>query len=170
MKTALEIRQAMIQIAERKNRPHYTAMVVRDVIYAIQNNLDHPLKAEVLAEGVQAASIARPKTNLELIKEFCSVRGISKYVAKHAGISESYLAAILKQERALTSDVYQKIKSAFSRAETEFANTKTKKKETHGTTNCYKNGCRCVECCSAMQESNESRLRQMTEKYAGATA
>ena len=52
MKNTKEIKQALIQIAERKGRPHYNLAVVRDVVEAIKNDLDHPLKAEVIAEKV----------------------------------------------------------------------------------------------------------------------
>ena len=39
MKTSQQIRQALIQIAEKNNRPHYTAIVVRAVLEALKNSV-----------------------------------------------------------------------------------------------------------------------------------
>lgn len=41
---ALQIKDALIQIAEEKGRPHYEVSVVRDVIQAFRLGLAHPLK------------------------------------------------------------------------------------------------------------------------------
>ena len=47
MKTSQQIRQALIQIAEKNNRPHYTAIVVRAVLEALKNSTYHPLVDQV---------------------------------------------------------------------------------------------------------------------------
>lgn len=170
MKSSKEIRQALIQIADKNNRPHYTQMVVRDVIHAVQNNLDHPLKAAVLAEKIQVVSQG-PKSKVEIIKEFCAIRGMISHLAEHSGFSVSYLNQIISDERGLNDDLYKIISGAFTRAETDFARKGIKSKsKTHGTSNCYKNGCRCADCSAATQEENQVRLRQIANKYCGATA
>lgn len=171
MKTSQEIRQALIQIADKANRPHYTQMVVRDVIHAIRNDLDHPLKEVVLGTKTLVEVKAPPKTNLEVLREFCAVRGVSRILAKNVGISDRYMTALLGCERNLTDELFSRMKSCFDRTETEFVNrAKTKKKNTHGTTNCYQNGCHCNECRAVYQERNQARLRQITAKYTGVAA
>lgn len=47
MKTSQQIRQALIQIAEKNNRPYYTAIVVRAVLEALKNSTYHPLVDQV---------------------------------------------------------------------------------------------------------------------------
>lgn len=171
MKTSQEIRQAMIQIADKNQRPHYTQIVVRAVIHAVKNDLDHPLKKAVIAEKIAISNVARPKTNFEVLKEFCATHGMPKLLATNAGISEGLMKSLLSNDRVLTDEMFIKLKACFDRTETEFANrAKTKKKNIHGTVNCYQNGCRCDECRAVYQERNQARLRQITEKYVGAAA
>lgn len=48
IRTSIEIKQALIQIAEKLGRPHYELSVVREVIRAFQTGGDHLLKDAVL--------------------------------------------------------------------------------------------------------------------------
>lgn len=112
-----DIRQALIQIAERHNRPHYTVCVVRDVLNAFHNDLDHPLKNLVKNEVV----IEKPIDNSSLgqLQAFCSVRGVRAILAKHSGISESVITSLLNGWTGLSDDLWRQLSSAFDRTETE---------------------------------------------------
>lgn len=112
-----DIRQALIQIAERHNRPHYTACVVRDVLNAFQNDLDHPLKNLVKNEVVIEKLIDH--TNLGQLQAFCSVRGARLILAKHSGVHESVITALVNGWSGLSSDLWRQLSSAFDRTETE---------------------------------------------------
>ena len=112
-----DIRQALIQIAERHNRPHYTACVVRDVLNAFQNDLDHPLKNLVKHEVV----IEKPvdHSSLGQLQAFCSVRGARLILAKHSGVSESLITSLVNGWTGLSDDLWRQLSSAFDRTETE---------------------------------------------------
>lgn len=112
-----DIRQALIQIAERHNRPHYTAYVVRDVLNAFHNDLDHPLKNLVKHEAV----IEKPvdHSSLGQLQAFCSVRGARLILAKHSGVSESLITSLVNGWTGLLDDLWRQLSSAFDRTETE---------------------------------------------------
>lgn len=112
-----DIRQALIQIAERNKRPHYTACVVRDVLFAFHNDLDHPLKKLVQAEIIVEKPI--DSTNLGQLQAFCSVRGARLILAKHSGVHDSVITALVNGWSGLSNDLWRQLSSAFSRTETE---------------------------------------------------
>ena len=176
MKTSLEIKRALIQIAERNNRPYYTPEFVRQVVAAIRSGADHPLKAAVEAEKVVGEIVANPSTSTRLDKlaAFCAPRGMREVLAKNSGLSSSYISKVLDHSSLLTNSAWDRLSSAFDRTETEFMKKgKVRKQDLHGTSNKYATGCRCADCKSAMvgikkQEYQAKKLRMITEKYCGA--
>ena len=114
-----DIRQALIQIAERNNRPHYTACVVRDVLFAFHNDLDHPLKRAVMNEVVVTVDIDGT-SQLAQLKKFCLLYGMREILAQVAGVPLRTLRAYLACERAITDKTWVKLQSSFDAALSEY--------------------------------------------------
>ena len=93
-------RQALIQKKQKKGRPHYTPMVVRDVIQAIQENTAHHLRLEVEQEDV-TLNTKLDSSNVGRLIEFCSRRGIREILAKNARLSISTIDGYLCGELIL---------------------------------------------------------------------
>lgn len=82
MKTSQQIRQALIQIAEKNKRPHYTAIVVRSVLEAFKNSTYHPLVNlvnshidKIMPLGVQNSVNNDSQCELEPKEKICSLCG-----------------------------------------------------------------------------------------------
>lgn len=120
MKNTKEIKQALIQIAERKGRPHYSLAVVRDVVEAIKNDLDHPLKAEVIAEKVLFVSNEVRDPRIDQLIVFCGQAGMQSMLADVAGIHHVTLNHVLRGNRELTQVVWEKLSGAFEKAERKY--------------------------------------------------
>lgn len=160
IRTSLEIRQTLVQIAEKAGRPHYELAVVRDVIRAFQTGADHPLKSAVLG-GVAPRPVKPKSAKLEKLIEFCAPAGMKHILARQSGVHFSHLCMVLRGDSELHDWVYGALVAAFDRAETEFTRRAlTLKTNTHGTWACYsKMGCRCVECSGAAQ------IKYLAKKY-----
>lgn len=185
--TAQHIRQALIQIAENKGRPHYTLEVVRSVIEAFRAGVHHPLKSAVMSEQIMlpvAKGSLDPR--LDELKEFCARSGINRILADASGLNITTICSYLNGNRPLTDDSWIKLSRAFNDAEQTYLEKKqaaakrgSYKKDICGTVNKYRCGCRC-EACKAANSKNASvsggnalnaqakRLKQITEKYCGA--
>ena len=176
MKSSLQIKQALIQIAERNGRPPYELYFVKQVIAAIRSGADHPMRAAVEAEQVTGEIVAQssPKTRLDKLIDFCAPRGMRALLARNSGLSFSYLSQILDRTNTLSDSAWEKFSGAFDRTETEFLRN-SKNSKSHGTAQRYGNGCRCADCKSAMsrvrkQEYQAKKLKMITEKYCGEAA
>lgn len=118
MKSSAEIRQALIQIAERKGYPYYSLSVVRDVIFAIRNNLDHHLKAEVEKEKVILCSMGEYKNNrLDTLITFCNRIGMKRILADVSGVSHSNVSNITRGNTELTNSLWIRLLDSFDEAE-----------------------------------------------------
>lgn len=118
MKSSAEIRQALIQIAERKGYPYYSLSVVRDVIFAIRNNLDHHLKAEVEKEKVILCSIGEYKNNrLDTLITFCNRIGMKRILADVSGVSHSNISNITRGNTELTASLWVRLLNSFNEAD-----------------------------------------------------
>ena len=176
MKSSLQIKQVLIQIAERNGRPPYELYFVRQVVAAIRSGADHPMRAAVEAENVIGEITAQPssKTKLGKLMDFCAPRGMRALLARNSGLSFSYLSQILDRTNTLSDSAWDKFSSAFDRTETEFLRN-SKNSKPHGNAQRYSNGCRCDDCKSAMsrvrkQEYQDKKLKMITEKYCGEAA
>lgn len=123
MKTSQQIRQALIQIAERNNRPHYTLLVVRAVIDAIHSGSDHPLK-DVVENEVVKDSIIMDTSIVGELQQFCARRGIREILIEKSNISSSSLEGYLSYERVITDDAWSKLKNSFNVTLKEFERRK----------------------------------------------
>lgn len=139
MKTSQEIRQALIQIAERNRRPHYTAMVVRDVLEAYRNNKPHPLKAHVDAETVVINVV--DTSNIGQLKEFCAPRGMREILARLTGYSIRQLCAFTSHETTLQESIWVELSNKFPKALKEYQKVQTQ----------------------------SEKIRELTAKYCGVT-
>ncbi len=135
MKTAQQIRKALIQITERNNRPHYTAMVVRDVLDAFRNNLDHPLKSAVDEEKVILSIVDEPK--LAELKDFCLPRGMREILAEISGFSVRRLFAYTSHELILTESAWIQLKEKFPKALKEYQKIQIQTKKIRALTEKY---------------------------------
>ena len=178
MKSSLQIKQALIQIAERNGRPPYELYFVRQVVAAIRSGADHPLRAAVEAEKLEGNFFDKPSSDSKLDKlaAFCAPRGMRELLAKNSGLSSSYISKVLDHSSLLTNSAWDRLSSAFDRTETEFMKKgKVRKQDLHGTSNKYATGCRCADCKSAMvgikkQEYQAKKLKMITKKYCGEAA
>ncbi len=178
MKSSLEIKQALIQIAERNGRPPFELCFVRQVVQAIRNGIDHPMRDLVEAEKIKSEFFATPSSGSkhDRLTIFCAPRGMRELLSKNSGISVSYISHVLNHGTLLTDSAWDRLSSAFDRTETEFMKKgKVRKQDLHGTANKYAAGCRCADCKSAVvgvrkQEYQAKKMKKMTEKYCGVNA
>lgn len=118
IKSSAEIRQALIQIAERKGYPYYSLSIVRDVIFAIRNNLDHHLKAEVEKEKVILCSMGEYKNNrLDTLITFCNRIGMKRILADVSGVSHSNISNITRGNTELTASLWVRLLDLFNEAD-----------------------------------------------------
>ena len=118
MKSSAEIRQALIQIAERKGYPYYSLSVVRDVIFAIRNNMDHRLKAEVEKEKIILCSVGEHKNNrLDTLITFCNRIGMKRILADVSGVSHSNISNITRGNAELTPTLWVRLLDSFNEAD-----------------------------------------------------
>ena len=122
MKNSLQIKQALIQIAKRNGRPPYELYFVREVVRALRNGEDHPMRGAVEAEKVVGEIADQPSSDSKLDKliAFCEIDGIRLLLSKYSGVPLQYLKQILLKDKPLTDDLWSQLSSAFYRAETEF--------------------------------------------------
>lgn len=187
--TTQHIRQALIQIAENKRRPHYTLEVVRTVIEAFRAGVHHPLKSAVMSEKIMLPVVQGSyDTRLDELKEFCARSGMNRILANISGLHITTICSFLNGNRALTDDAWTKLSRAFKKADQTYLEKKqaaakkgSYKKDICGTINKYRCGCRCGACKAAHAQNNsvggdnalnaqEKRLKEITAKYCGAMA
>ena len=187
--TAQHIRQALIQIAENKGRPHYTLEVVRSVIEAFRAGVHHPLKSAVMSEQIMLPAVKGSlDPRQDELKEFCARAGINRILANISGLHITTICSYLNGNRPLTDDAWTKLSRSFKKADQAYLEKKqaaakkgSYKKDTCGTINKYRCGCRCGAC-KAAHAHNKSlsggdalnaqakRLKEITAKYCGAMA
>lgn len=187
--TAQHIRQALIQIAENKGRPHYTLEVVRSVIEAFRAGVHHPLKSAVMSEQIMLPAVKGSlDPRQDELKEFCARSGINRILADASGLHITTICSYLNGNRPLTDDAWTKLSRSFKKADQAYLEKKqaaakkgSYRKDTCGTINKYRCGCRCGVCKAAHAQnkgvngSNASnaqtkRLKEITAKYCGAIA
>ncbi|OTG81519.1 hypothetical protein [Acinetobacter sp. ANC 4648] len=173
MKTSLEIKQALIQIAERNGRPPFELYFVREVVRAIRSGVYHPMGTVVEAEKIDSDFFATPSLNTkqDQLAAFCAPRGMREILSKNSGVSVSYISSVLSHGTLLTDSAWERLSSAFDRTETEVLRNSRNTKP-HGTTTRYNFGCRCADCKSAISsvrkdEYQAKKLKMMTDKYCG---
>lgn len=115
--TAQHIRQALIQIAENKGRPHYTLEVVRSVIDAFRAGVHHPLKSAVMSEQIMLPAVKGSlDPRQDELKEFCARAGINRILANISGLHITTICSYLNGNRPLTDDAWTKLSRSFKKA------------------------------------------------------
>ena len=131
--TLTEIRAALQNLAEKKGRPHYELCTAKEVRYALENGLDHPLIEELrglIQERTIPQDITQDKkvSHARLVKHrvyptaeqakdivdwIRSYGGRLVDVARIAGCAHSTLSLIRSgAKRSFTLDMYNKIMKA----------------------------------------------------------
>lgn len=152
MTDILKIKKALIEIAEKNNRPHYSLIVVREVVQAYINNTDHFLKRFVDHEISTNENITKSvnnlgESNLAKLIIFCEPRGMACVLAKNAGLTYQFLNKLLLCMSLLTDQLWIQISSAFQESQEEYSLNLNKRRQIgHGRPRKYAGGCRCDDC------------------------
>lgn len=161
--TADNIRIALIQIAERMDRPPFDMIVVRDVINAFRYGVDHHLKDAVHEEKVVLSS--REPTELELrltkLKDVTSKYGMAGALAKASGVDVIKINKISCGDHDLNDATWHALEKGMQLlAQDTDKYTKFYKYKECGTYSSYKNKkCRCNDCVTAFK-TYEAVLRE----------
>lgn len=153
--TADHIRLALIQIAQRKGRPPFDVVVVRDVINAFRFGLDHHLKTAVHEEKIV---LQRKPSEFEIrfnkLKDVISKWGMSIALGRASGIDPVHINKISCGERDLDEATWRMLEKGIELLEKDASQyTKTYKYDQCGTYTRYKHkNCRCDACCTAFRE------------------
>lgn len=106
---AEQIKKALIEIANINKRPNFELTVIRDVVFAIQNQCYHPLKERVL-HHIENEIEHRSRTvdreqNMRLIKlrNACTSEAIKYYLAEKSGIGVKLINNMVKGRYEVTA-------------------------------------------------------------------
>ena len=137
--TITQVKQALHKLAEQKNRPSYELCIAKQVKFALENGLDHPLIEDVLpliavpkvvVEEVVVVKPKRPKHRVskarvakkreypttaqiaELTTWLNVYEGSHAALARMAGCSDSILSHIKRGKRNCTLDIFNKVSEA----------------------------------------------------------
>ena len=137
--TITQVKQALQKLAEQKNRPSYELCTAKQVKFALENGLDHPLIEDVLpliavpkvvVEEVVVVKPKRPKHRVskarvakkreypttaqiaELTTWLNVYQGSHAALARMAGCSDSILSHIKRGKRNCTLDIFNKVSEA----------------------------------------------------------
>lgn len=129
MKSSVEIRRALIQIAEKNGRPHYSLAVVRDVIDAFKSGKDHHLKSDVIAENVSlVAENEKRDERLDDLVVFCGRTGMRRILSETSGVNHTALSSILNGSRSMTAAMWERLSSSFDAAERAYKHSRNTRK------------------------------------------
>lgn len=112
---AEQIKKALIEIANINNRPNFELAVIREVIFAIQNHCDHPLKERVLnhieAESEKKLRAVDLEQNMRLLKlrKVCTNDAIKQYLAERTGLCIKLINNMVKGRYEVTGTVWSSI-------------------------------------------------------------
>ena len=136
--TITQVKQALHKLAEQKNRPSYELCIAKQVKFALENGLDHPLIEELMGliefkpvvDEVVVVKPKRPKHRVskarvakkreypttaqiaELTTWLNVYQGSHAALARMAGCSDSILSHIKRGKRNCTLAMYNKIMKA----------------------------------------------------------
>ena len=136
--TITQVKQALQKLAEQKNRPSYELCTAKQVKFALENGLDHPLIEDVLTliavpkvvvEEVVVVKPKRPKHRVSKARvakkreypttaQIAELTWLNVYDGSHAalarmaGCSDSILSHIKLGKRNCTLAMYNKIMKA----------------------------------------------------------
>lgn len=112
---AEQIKKALIDIANINKRPNFEMAVIKDVIFAVQNQCHHPLKERVLHhienEIEQRSKTVDREQNMRLIKlrNVCTSESIKHYLAERSGICVKLINNMVKGRYEVTGSAWSSI-------------------------------------------------------------
>lgn len=185
--TFAQIRQALIQIAERLGRPPYEHCVYVAVANAIKSGTEHHLKSLVLSEKIViplSPMVSSTDKRIDELRAFCAPRGMAMRLSKHAQVNQPVLSRIIREEIQLTDHTWAKLKKAFAPAQTELDRemrglkpvTSGSKHESDkacamcGTFVRYVGSNKCVECVSRRNEKYNNGQKIMSQVVAASVS
>lgn len=178
--STLQVRTALIQIAEQSQRPHFGLFVVRDVKDAIKNNTHHNLKNLVLREiYIQYGDLYKPVVEnttiinkTEFMEKLLKIKNYyagQKVLVRTSGISERTISLLLRGKIELTFGIWEKILPVLDQVLEELeAYEIEKQKQKHGKYVTYRKGCRCDDCRVAwrMYVKGSNQRKKLAEQAA----
>lgn len=94
-----QIRQALVLVAKDRGRDYFELALIREVIFSIQNNIDHHLNAPVL-EKIRCLQEEKcsdtSKARLKKLRSVCTNSGEKKEMASRLDISFKLFCSMLK--------------------------------------------------------------------------
>lgn len=112
---AKQIKKALIDIANISKRPNFEMAVIKDVIFAFQNQRHHPLKERVIKhienEIEQRNKAVNREQNMRLIKlrNVCTSESIKHSLAEKSGICVKMINNMVKGRYEVTSSAWSSI-------------------------------------------------------------
>lgn len=110
-----QIKKALIEIANSNKQPNFEMAVIRDVVFAIQNQCYHPLREKVL-HHIENEIEHRSRTvdheqNMRLIKlrNVCTSEAIKSYLAEKSGIGIKLVNNMVKGRYEVTAATWATI-------------------------------------------------------------
>lgn len=130
--TTTQVKQALHKLAEQKNRPCYEVCTVKEVKYALENGLDHPLidelrplivdrvipteiiyeKNVLSKEQVEKRLYPTKEQEVEIVRWLNESGHQPRYVSKIAGCAEATISMIRKRKNKFSLHMYNKINAA----------------------------------------------------------
>lgn len=122
---ALQIRQALIAIAREKGRPEFGLCVIRDVIYAVQNNIHHEL-GDVVLSKIQAELKDRTTLKdceqtirLKRLRAVCTSESIKRDLGDESGLGLKYINHMVRGRYEVNNSLWSRLEPLLKKYESK---------------------------------------------------
>lgn len=122
---ALQIRQALIAIAREKGRPEFGLCVIRDVIYAVQNNIHHEL-GDVVLSKIQAELKDRTTLKdceqtirLKRLRAVCTSESIKRDLGDESGLGLKYINHMVRGRYEVNNSLWSRLEPLLNKYESK---------------------------------------------------
>ncbi len=122
---ALQIRQALIAIAREKGRPEFGLCVIRDVIYAVQNNIHHEL-GDVVLSKIQAELKDRTTLKdceqtirLKRLRAVCTSESIKRDLGDESGLGLKYINHMVRGRYEVNNSLWSRLEPLLKKHESK---------------------------------------------------
>lgn len=175
--TIEKVKQALIEVAKKRNRPVFDMGTVKDVAQAIKENTDHRLKTATLQElfliysreynGNNKPTEAQATEVIDKIKIIKSYYSGQKQLLVGTKVSERTIAGLLSGDRVLTRRIYERLMPFMDELISKLQkDSRPRLDPIHGLKNTYsKHKCRCDLCKKAWMSYAKERkkIKQLNE-------
>lgn len=171
-----QVKLALINIANNRDRPHYELSVVRDVYYSIKYEYHHKLKNIVMQEIFtlyahlyQIENQTKTFNHDEALAKILKIKEFyagQKILVLKSGVSERTISLIFRKKIRLTPRVWKRISPIVDEVLKDLERHQIEKeKKSHGKYVTYRKGCRCSPCRTAWRIYIQERtLKRAQEK------